>query len=822
MSGSKEYREYVVAALLHDVGKLIRRARLCRGEAARRHTEEGLSFVERMEGALRSAGVNVERVKEFVARHHEGDFGIAPYDRAAAYERIQGDDEAGQGLAIAGRREEDIPLAIYVDDKVFYVPPCPLPDRLEEAERLTPRESLPTREEVCKCYEESYKRLLDLAEKLKERKMSYPQLVETLVYVLRSVATFVPAAVYGVKVPDTSLYAHSILAAALASTGGRFVLVGLDVGRIQEYMKRAGMTKGAMAILRGRSLMINLLQRVAARWLIRQVNKRLNNSDVATWANVLLDTGGEVLLILPYVEGLEELLQELERRVVEDTEGVLTLYAASVGPYSLRDLRTSEEPVKQPKAGSPAASEKKEGFKDLVSQLEKKIAERKMRYMDYAARADVAPNAKSQHAQYSFHSDVCEFCGRPAKTEREELLDNAKLCDMCSREFKAGKAARDLKVLAIAEGVAPSPDRFGPDYCHAAWFTFLDHVVYVIGGPRCSEGDAVRMVAGSGRGLSTYLVNNPSEFIREIDEMGYGFVFTNQHMPAKDDEVKSLDAVGRYAVFLKADANEMGKRKARASERPSLLATFAATVSMSYELYPALLASARRDGIGDIFVVYAGGDDLTLAGDLSALKYIAKVAEYAERWGFRTAVGLKIDDPYLPIYYAWTEAERRLGLAKRDRGRSMAVLVAEPVEIALDAKTLGQLYDKTDPEQLEEEEVGRLTRIVYLQLFKIYRAASLHRSGQGTGLPLQTQRELAKTFIELAYVLNRREDRARDSAIRIVRRLSNNLDISPSNLPRLYAEMKGGAREEVAEKLRAALIGLYLLHLRKRAGEATE
>jgi hypothetical protein len=117
--------------------------------------------------------------------------------------------------------------------------------------------------------------------------------------------------------------------------------------------------------------------------------------------------------------------------------------------------------------------------------------------------------------------------------------------------------------------------------------------------------------------------------------------------------------------------------------------------------------------------------------------------------------------------------------------------------------------------------VGRLTRIVYLHLFKIYRATLLHRSGQGTGLPLQTQRELAKTFIELAYVLNRREDRARDSAIRIVRRLSD-LDISPSNLPRLYAEMKGGAREEVAEKLRAALIGLYLLHLRKRAGETIE
>jgi CRISPR-associated protein Csm1 len=819
MIGSKEYREYVVAALLHDVGKLIRRAKLCRSEAARRHTEESLSFIERIEGALRSAGVNVELVKEFVARHHEGDFGIAPYDRSAAYERILGDDESRQGLAIAGRREEDIPLAIHVEDNVLYVPPCPLPDRLEETERLTPRESLPSREEVCRCYEESYKRLLDLAEKLKEREMSHPQLVETLVYVLRSVATFVPAAVYGVKVPDTSLYAHSIYAAALASTGGEFVLVGLDVGRIQEYMKRAGMTEGAMSILRGRSLMINLLQRVAARWLIRQVNKKLNSNDVVTWANVLLDTGGEVLLILPYVEGLEELLQELERRVVEDTEGVLTLYAASVGPCNLEDLRTSGEPVGQLEAELPAASEKK-GFKDLVGQLEKKIAERKMRYVDYAARVDKAPNAKSQHAQYSFHSDVCKFCGRPAKTIREELLD-AELCGMCSREFNAGKAARDLKVLAIAEGIAPSPDKDRPNDCYVALFTFLDHVVYVIGGPWCSEGNAVQMVTGLGRGLSAYLVNNPSEFIRENDHMGYGFVFTNQHMPAKDDEVKSLDAVGRYAVFLKADANEMGKRKARASERPSLLATFATTVSMSYELYPALLAMKHKDGIGDIFVVYAGGDDLTLAGDLSALKYIAKVAEYAERWGFRTAVGLKIDDPYLPIYYAWTETERRLRVAKRDRGVSLALLVTEPVEIALDAKTLGQLYDKTDPELLEEEEVGRLTRIVYLHLFKIYRAISLHRPGRGTGLPLQTQRELAKTFIELTYVLSRREDQARDSAIRIVRQLSD-LDISPSNLPRLYAEMKGGALEEVAEKLRTALIGLYLLHLRKKAKEPTE
>ncbi|MCC6020723.1 MAG: hypothetical protein LM577_05095 [Thermoproteaceae archaeon] len=68
--------------------------------------------------------------------------------------------------------------------------------------------------------------------------IGYQQLVEMLLYTLRSTTMFVPAAVYGVSVPDTSLYAHSLLSAALASTGGEFVLVALDVGKIQDYMPR--------------------------------------------------------------------------------------------------------------------------------------------------------------------------------------------------------------------------------------------------------------------------------------------------------------------------------------------------------------------------------------------------------------------------------------------------------------------------------------------------------------------------------------------------------------------------------------------------------
>jgi len=782
-------REYVVAALLHDIGKLIRRAKLCRGEAARRHTEESLSFVELIEGALRAAGLDVDREEEFVAQHHEGDRGIAPYDRAAARERVQGDDESGRGLAVADRREEDIPLAIHIDEgKVLYVPPCPLPDGVEDARRLAPREGLPTRDEVCGCYVKSYDRLLALARELNKRRMTYPQLVETLVYMLRSVATFVPAAVYGVAVPDTSLYAHSLLAAALASTGGEFVLVGLDVGKIQDYIKRAGTTRGAMSILRGRSLMINLLQRVAVMRLIDQINRRVGG-DVATWANVLLDAGGEVVLILPNVDGLDEVLDDLERRVLEDTDGVLTLYAARTGPYRLGDI---------------------EKFRDLWRQREDAVARRKAAYRDYSAKAGGTPNAKSQRAQYSFHSSVCQFCGRPAETVYVEELD-LNLCRLCNNEFEAGKAARNLQALVVARGrtdAAQYAGRTRAAGCELSYFAFLDYTVYVMGGTACA---AAGVAARLGEAPSVYLVNNPRSFIGGEDNVGYGFMFTNQHLPTTaEGTVKSLEEIEtEYAVFLKADANRMGKRKEKASERPSLLATFSTTVSTAYELYPALLAS--RGHRGDIFVIYAGGDDLALAGDLSALEYAARVAEYAERWGFRTAAGVVIGDPYLPIYYAWAEADRRLEhIAKRNRDRSMVALVTEPVEIALDAGSLGDLYGRAvSLGEIEEEETRRLIRAVYGQLLKAYaHALSLQRQRSPQAL-----RELAKTFIELAYVLNRRGDQAKTVG-NLVSRLAG-VDISPDGLPRLYAETSAGS-DQAAERLRRAVFGLYLLHLMRK------
>ncbi|MGB9706057.1 MAG: type III-A CRISPR-associated protein Cas10/Csm1, partial [Pyrobaculum sp.] len=486
--------------------------------------------------------------------------------------------------------EQEIPLVIYdADGKELYVPPCPLPERLDEAEELRPARELdgvpPDR--VCRCYMKSYEELMKMAGELNKVTMNYMQLVETLVYILKATASFVPAAVYGVEKPDTSLYAHSILAAALASTGGEFYVAAVDVGRIQEYITRARRVGGAMSVLRGRSLRITLLQRIAIRRLIEEVNKRLGG-DIVTYANVLLDTGGEAVLILPRVEGLEDIARRIEEEVLRESEGALTVYIHFSGPY--REV---------------------EGFGNIMATLHRDMARRKFLYLEYPPPGN-SGNAKSPRGLYRFSDTVCEFCGRPTARPQNDRIGKEEpiLCNLCAEDLEVGKAARNLAAVAITR--LPPVKRERWERCEVGGWSMLGYTALFMGGDECDVKDLAQLA----REGFVYVVNSRS-FVLGIDGVGYGFIYTNQHMPTDEAGVSSLDALKKYALFIKWDGNSMGERKVAASVSPSRLATFSAAVGVAYELYPALLAGVEKFR-HSVYVVYAGGDDAVLAGDLAA------------------------------------------------------------------------------------------------------------------------------------------------------------------------------------------------------------
>ncbi|AAL62566.1 conserved hypothetical protein [Pyrobaculum aerophilum str. IM2] len=784
MSGSSslQYREYVVAALLHDVGKLIRRAKLCAGEPAKRHVEHSVEFVDFISNALCRAGLNVDLVKRLVEGHHEGDYGIAPYDRAAALERLRGDEESGGRLAIPDRGEHQIPLVLYEDEKTaLYVPPCPLPQSLREAEGFKPSRDISsiTPERVCQCYQQSYRELMRLAGELRQLEMSYSQLVETLVYILKATASFVPAAVYGVDKPDTSLFAHLILAAALASTGGEFFLVSIDVGRIQEYISRARTTARAMSILRGRSLRITLLQKLAARRLIEEINKALGG-DVVTHANILIDTGGEVLLIVPKVEGIEKIVERIEEEVLKETEGMLTLYIHYSGPHRLDDIKD---------------------FYEIMRRHTHGVVERKVKFRLYPAPAS-AGNAKSKFGAYSFYNDTCDFCGRPAATRAVE--EDLNLCDLCAEEYFVGKAARNLQAVLITRGLDVAGDRVGG--CRLDRMDMLGYTVLFAGGA-CDA----KALAQVGQGGSLYVVNS-RDFIGRASGVAYGFIFTNQHIPqaewAERPVALSLEELEGIAVFVKLDANAMGRRKFEASKRPSLLVTFSTSVSMAYELYSALLAGDERFR-ESVYVVFSGGDDAILAGDVAALSYASRLAEYAESWGFRTAIGVKVESDHYPVYYAFINTEERLEEAKeKDRKKSLAVFFDNPL-LYIEAGRLREVYNAVESLVLlggDREKLDKAARYFYTKLMEIRRAADLCEKN-----PLAARKTAAKALIDLAYFVNRRGGEGLEKVIELAGAL-----VRPEQFAKVYAPVlkceKSGLEGLVGE-LNRVIIALNLLHL---------
>ncbi|WP_054850219.1 hypothetical protein [Vulcanisaeta sp. JCM 14467] len=109
----------------------------------------------------------------------------------------------------------------------------------------------------------SYKDIVDEIDRyvnsLAGLRMDYQQLVETLLTVMRLTILYVP---YSNCEGGNrySAYAVAHAAMAYASTDGNYRLLGIDVVGIQDVIGRIQRTKQAMRQLKGRSILINLVQ----------------------------------------------------------------------------------------------------------------------------------------------------------------------------------------------------------------------------------------------------------------------------------------------------------------------------------------------------------------------------------------------------------------------------------------------------------------------------------------------------------------------------------------------------------------------------------
>ena len=634
-----------LAALVHDVGKLLSRARWGErdeGMPDRTHTAYTALFVRQHAGLFQKAGIDPKWLERTASRHHEGwrdrpqyqpqtpeEWCVALADTYASQER----EGEGQGASVP-----EVPLW-----PIFHQL------RLQGAEGegglgLSPVHALgeglvpgaPYPEARPNVRKEVYGRLL---ERLEDRlqalsrlpSLSPEALLLSLAAVFQEGLALVPADTQ--SEPDVSLYDHLRLAAAIAHAlwlyhgrspsvadlrqdGNKFLLVVGDLGSIQGHIYRiAGAETGVGGIakrLRARSLEVSLAAEAMALGLLRRLG--------LTPLNRLMGAGGKFYLLLPNTQEAQEALEEARKAWGEWAlrgGGSLLPHLASVA-FRGQDFRD---------------------FPGLLKAAHRALAQAKLRPFPHLSRTEATLRQALR---------PCAACG--LKPAREDAPGS--LCPDCEREAEVGRLLprRDRVGFFLEEAPRPflrfPPLRvaLGQGFLEGAWHTYRARADFAPDGasfevkPLLGHLPTVaEALKATGKGLEAYRAWLQEEGLWEEEE-GW-----DEDRPLTFGELAALSEGAPYLGGLMLDADRMGeafatgfRRESRDLATPSRIAALSRALEWFFSVEvlellrnPAAYAKrlcwndreARQKGLRYplLYSVYSGGDDLFLLGPWDAL-----------------------------------------------------------------------------------------------------------------------------------------------------------------------------------------------------------
>ena len=341
-----------VGGLLHDIGKLIDRSGEGRAEEEEKrqfgyaHAVYSYKFLkELLEGKVSK---EVEELILSGAYHHEPRSGnlyhLAQHiaDLCASSERSRRRDEVSKIYGIKSREKRRLKSIfglvkldgykqIGLDLYEYRLKPLDL-----NKETIFPKNIAEERRREGK---KEYEKLLDeLKEQLQRLDFREPEKTLTkLYYLLYKYLWCVPASTYDKKrktehYPDISLFDHSRVVGALVSglwtdyniekmqevesksvkkkkEAVEFLLVEGDITGIQRFLYQLSNTKGVGKRLRGKSFFLSVLPVILGRFFLRELGYPM--------VNLLYAGGGKFQFVIGYEEGVEQKLDELQRKVDE-------------------------------------------------------------------------------------------------------------------------------------------------------------------------------------------------------------------------------------------------------------------------------------------------------------------------------------------------------------------------------------------------------------------------------------------------------------------------------------------------------------------------
>ena len=435
-----------LGALLHDIGKIVRRAGLDKNE----HSIAGSNY-------LKENNLLVEKYKEVydvINYHHAKYLSSAKLkDDSLAYivyeadniasgiDRVKYEDKGTKG------NEMDNLNSIFNVVKVEK-------NNIKKTFKLFDFDknnfNMPTSHDI-KLTNSDYKRVLDY---IKNNLSSFKENInpEKLAVVLEACCTYFPSSSY-VDTPDVSYYDHVKLTAAVAAcfylydkekeikdykkeyfskadrNTKKFLLVSGEFSGIQNFIYTIS-SKMAMKSLRGRSFYLELF----AEHIIDEILSELELSRV----NLLYSGGSHFYLLLPNTEKSKEVLEQYK-------EKINSFILEKIGPIIYFEMVYTETSAEELGNGLSKDVKDENKIGELFKKTSAKVSKEKLNRYSLDQLKELLDEDSSINEIKSYTKE-CNIC---RKAEDEKILENnakhfgdedgIELCDSCKGYINLGK-----------------------------------------------------------------------------------------------------------------------------------------------------------------------------------------------------------------------------------------------------------------------------------------------------------------------------------------------------------------------------------------------
>ncbi|MBE7557382.1 MAG: type III-A CRISPR-associated protein Cas10/Csm1 [Anaerolineales bacterium] len=501
---------------------------------------------------------------------------------------------------------------------------------------------------------------------------------------------------FGETQSDVSLYDHGRITSALAACSidrketndpkDVALLVGGDISEVQKFIYTIT-SRGATSGLRGRSMYLQLLTEVVARFVLNRIEMPLTN---------LIYAGGGHFYLLAPVNKKTQLLeaqQYISQVLLHHHQGDLYLAVAS-------EIIQAEE---------FAGQFLPEKWRDLQRGLQKAKQQPFTELADQVAELLFAPQEHGGNEE-----KLCQVCQRehPGTEEREK----ARKCPVCIGFEELGKDLREAVYYCLDEiDTAPLPKKDTPP---ASWQDILAHFGYRAGFYELKQqlppldpsvkrrtllalNDSVlaELTPGprqvTGRHLlvnitPTLVADEFAEFEKKIKDLPKpGSVKPFEVMTEQAEGIKRLG-------ILRMDVDNLGQIFSKGlGTRATLtrIASLSFAVSLFFEGWleqiarevndkEAKLNQGRQEPRGLIYSIYSGGDDLFFVGAWDLMLLLAErikqdLHRYAsEHIGVHVSGGVALAGSKYPLYQAAEDAHEaeQAAKARRPDGQSKNAL----------------------------------------------------------------------------------------------------------------------------------------------------